>query len=50
MSTLVVYAQPNGSYQWVDKTYTEADVQACAAATDSKAWIEQNATIKQPPQ
>lgn len=44
-----VYAHPDGSYQWVDGTFTDADLQACKAAPNADQWIQQNATVLQPP-
>lgn len=45
-----VYAHPDGSYEWVPGTHSDADMEASNAHPDGPgAWLRENAEILPPP-
>lgn len=43
--TVQVYQNSDGSYEWVEGTYTIADVDAANQSGDSITWIQANAQV-----
>lgn len=45
-----VYAHPDGSYQWVEGTYSDSDIKAANASGNAADWVRANAQVVAPPQ
>jgi hypothetical protein len=43
--TIKIYKNDNGSYEWVEGTYTKDDFDQARAADDAVTWLEQHAEI-----
>jgi hypothetical protein len=45
---VTLWQQPDGSYQWVNGTYTPDDIEAAQAASDFATWASTNANVTPP--